>query len=226
MELKRHQKVLVWACVAALAVWLVAPLRAALLPLIYYNTYVHELCHALAGLLTGGVVEFVRIHADGSGVTQTVGGNPVMLSSSGYVGSAVVGGMLVYLSRTEKGARRMLWVAAGFIGGGLLLFVRGDTVGVLAGVAWLLALGASALLMPGNAAVFTAQFLGVQQCLTSLYAFLALVKISAGDLGHSDAANMEAVTGIPAVLWSLAWMLLGIVAVGIGLRASWQNPPK
>lgn len=226
MKLKSHQKILVWACVAALAVWLVVPLRFLLLPLVYYNTYIHEFCHALAGLFTGGIVDFVKIHADGSGVTQTAGGNPLLLATSGYVGSSVVGGMLVYFSRTEKGARRMLWIATAFIGLGMLLFVRGDAVGVFAGFGWLLALSASALLMPANAAVFTAQFLGVQQCLTSLYSFLVLIKVSSGDYGHSDASNMQMATGVPAVVWSLVWMLIGVAAIGVGLRASWKNPPK
>jgi len=225
MNLKRHQKLLVWVCLAALVLWAFAPLRFLLLPVIYFNTYVHELSHALATLVSGGIVEYVHIYGNGSGLTLSMGGSPVLLATSGYVGSAIVGGMLVYFSRTEEGAKRMLWIAAAFIGVGLLLFVRGSVIGVVAGISWALALVAGAALLEDDAAVFAAQFLGVQQCLTSVYAFIALVTISANDLGHSDAKNMEAVTHVPALFWSLIWMLMGLAAIGIGLRASWKNEP-
>jgi hypothetical protein len=221
-----HQKTLVWVCLAALAVWVISPLRFLLLPLIYFNTYVHELSHAFATLLTGGNVREMKIFADGSGVTLSVGGIGFVLASAGYVGSAIVGGLLVYCSRTVKGAKQMLLVAAAFIGFGMFLFVRGDTVGVLAGIGWLAALLAAAFFFEGPAAVFAAQFLGVQQCLTSVFAFLVLIRVTNGDLGHSDATNMQDMTHVPAIVWSLLWMALGIAAIGIGLRASWKNPPR
>jgi hypothetical protein len=221
--MKKHQKILVWACVAALAVWVVAPLRILLLPLVYYNTHVHELCHALAGVLTGGKVDFVHVLANGSGVTQTAGGNPFLLSSAGYVGSSIVGGLLILGSGTSESARKMLWVAAGFLAFSMLFFVRGDAVGVLSGLAWIAALSLGALLLRGDGAVFAAQFLGAQQCLTSLQAFLALIAVTANDLGHSDAGNMEQFTGVPAIVWSLAWLAFSLVAIGVGLRAAWHN---
>lgn len=226
MSLKKHQKSLVWVCLAALAVWVIAPLRWLLLPLIYFNTYVHELSHAGATLLTGGIVRSVQVFADGSGVTESHGGNGLLLATAGYVGSAIVGGLLVYCSRTGATAKRMLMISAAFIGLGMLLFVRGDTIGVLAGVGWIVALLASAALLDGSAAIFASQFLGVQQCLTSVYAFLTLIRVSSNGLGHSDAAIMADITHIPAIVWSVFWMALGLGAIGVGLHASWKNAPK
>ncbi|MCH8979868.1 MAG: M50 family metallopeptidase, partial [Armatimonadetes bacterium] len=115
MALRKDQRLLIWASVASLAVWAVPYLRPVLLPLIFYNTHIHELCHALAAVVTGGSVEFIKVNANGSGVTHTLGGSPFLLATSGYVGSAIVGGLLIFGSRTVEGARKMLWVAAGFI---------------------------------------------------------------------------------------------------------------
>jgi hypothetical protein len=222
MKLRKEQKLLVWVCVAALAVWIVTPLRFLLLPLIYYNTHIHELCHALAALVTGGRVNVIEVYASGSGLTETMGGSAVFISSAGYVGSAVVGGMLVFGSRRAESAKKMLWVAAGFLAFAMMFFVRGDVVGVLSGLAWIAALGAGAKFLKGDHAVFAAQFLGVQQCLTSAHAFLALIAVTANDLGHSDAANMEKVTRVPAIVWSVVWLLFGLAVIGLGVRSAWH----
>lgn len=220
MNLRKDQKILVWACVAALAIWMVTPLRFLLLPLVYFNTHVHELCHALATVLTGGKVAFVEVFADGSGVTQTRGGSALLISSAGYVGSAIVGGFLVYFSRTAESARKMLWIAMAFLTLGMLFFVRGDTVGVVSGLGWIVALCLGAAFLKGDSAVFAGQFLGIQQCLTSAHSFLALITVTASDAGHSDAANLEQATRVPAILWSIGWLVFGLFAIGLGIRAS------
>jgi hypothetical protein len=225
MKLRKDQRLLVWACVAALALWVVTPLRFLLLPLIYYNTHVHELSHALATILTGGQVGFIKVFADGSGVTLSQGGNGFLVASAGYVGSSIVGGILVFGSRTAASAKRMLLLAAVFIAFALVFFVRGDAVGVATGIGWLAALGLCSMFLVGDAAVFAAQFLGVQQCLTSVQSFLALIAVTANDLGHSDAANMEQATHVPAIVWSLLWLAFSLLAIGVGIKASWANRP-
>ncbi len=225
MKLRNDQRLLAWACVAALAIWVVTPLRFLLLPLIYYNTHIHELCHAIAAVVSGGRVGFIEVFGDGSGVTQTQGGSGFLIASAGYVGSSIVGGILVFGSRTAESARKMLWVAAAFIAFAMVFFVRGDAIGVATGIGWMVALGLGAMFLKGDSAVFAAQFLGIQQCLTSAHAFLALIAVTANDLGHSDAANLEQATGVPAILWSLLWLGFGLFAIGVGIKASWANRP-
>lgn len=226
MALRKDQRLLVWASVASIAVWAVPFLRWVLLPLIYYNTHIHELCHALAAVVTGGAVEHIKVFANGGGETLTVGGSPFLLATSGYVGSAIVGGLLIYGSRTVEGARKMLWVAAGFIALSMTFFVRGETVGVLAGLGWLAALVAMAVWLKGDAKIFAVQFLGIQQCLTSVYAFLTLLAITSSSRGHSDATNMENATHLPAMFWAVIWLLTALGAMGFAIKASWANRPR
>jgi hypothetical protein len=225
MKLRKDQRLLVWACVAALALWIVTPLRFLLLPLIYYNTHIHELCHAIAAIVTGGQVGFIEVFGDGSGLTQTRGGSGFLIASAGYVGSSIVGGILVFGSRTPASAKKMLLLAAAFIAFAMVFFVRGDAIGIITGFGWLVALGLCSKFLNGDSAVFAAQFLGIQQCLTSFQSFLALIAVTANDLGHSDAANMEEATHVPAILWSLLWLGFGLFAIGVGIKASWANRP-
>ncbi len=226
MALRRDQKLLIWASVASLAVWAVPFMRPLLLPLIFFNTHVHELCHALAAVVTGGTVEYIKVFASGGGVTLTVGGSPFLLATSGYVGSAIVGGLLIYGARTVEGAKKMLWVSATFIALSMAFFVRGETVGVLVGFGWLVALVAMAIWLKGEAKIFAVQFLGIQQCLTSAYAFLTLLSITASSRGHSDATNMEQVTHLPAMFWAVVWLLTALAAMGFSIKASWANRPR
>ena len=218
---------LIWASALSLALWVVPLLRLALLPLIYYNTHIHELCHALAGELSGGDVDFIHVFADGSGVTRTLGGSAVLLATAGYVGSAIVGGMLIFGSRTVTSAKRMLWIAAGFLAISMVFFVRGELVGVLTGIGWTFTLGAMAYWLKGDANIFAVQFLGVQQCLTSVYAFLALIKVSSLPGNQpSDAANMEKITHVPAMVWAVLWLLIALAAIGFGIRSAWNQRPR
>ena len=226
MALRKDQRLLIWASVASLAVWAVPFLRPVLLPLIYFNTHIHELCHALAAVVTGGSAYPILVSADGSGVTVTIGGSPFLLATSGYVGSAIVGGLLIFGSRSVEGAKKMLWVAAGFIALSMVFFVRGETVGVLAGLGWLAALVAMAVWLKGDAKIFAVQFLGIQQCLTSVYAFLTLLAITSSSRGHSDATNMEKATHLPAMFWAVVWLLTALAAMGFAIKASWANRPR
>lgn len=65
-----------------------------------YVVFIHELCHAIATLLTGGEVKNIQIHSNESGETiATVpGGNWsfLFIVSAGYVGTALLGGFLLF----------------------------------------------------------------------------------------------------------------------------------
>ncbi len=217
---------MLWACGVSLALWVVVPLRFLLLPLIFYNTHIHELCHALASWMTGGGVDYIRVLGDGSGVTLSSGGNAFLLASAGYVGSSLVGGIIIYGSRSAKSAKKMLLVAMGFLAFSMVFFVRGDAVGVATGLGWIVLLAACAQFLKGDAVVFFAQFLGVQQCLTSAQAFFALLVVSSSGSVHNDAAILEEATRVPAVVWAVAWMLFSSAAMGIGLKRSWSERPR
>mgnify|MGYP001163934473 CR=1 FL=1 len=76
----------------ALAFWdtsLIKPFR-------FFVVLVHEINHATAAILTGGEVVEIRTHWDESGHTLAQGGIYPIISAAGYVGSALLGALLIY----------------------------------------------------------------------------------------------------------------------------------
>ncbi len=216
--------ILLLSAIAAAAFWAIPTLRIALQPLYYLNTHIHELAHAIAGLLTGGFPNRILVNADGSGITQVRGGHPVVIASAGYVGTAVVGSIMIAFSTTPERAALNLRIMGGSLLLALILLVRGDLAGIISGLAWVVVLFAAPALIKGEKIQFLAQFIGMQLCLTVVQAFVLL----AGSMGYgvtSDATILESGTGVPAIVWVLGWAIISGAALWTSLNQAWQGPP-
>jgi len=209
--------------VVSLAIWLVPLFRPILTPLIYFNTHIHELCHALMGIATGGFVERIVVEANGNGHALIGGGNLILTASAGYVGSAIVGAIMIAGAKDGRGARAMLLTGAAFLTLSMVLFVRGDLVGIGSGLLWMLGLAAAGWWLSDDGRIFAAQFVGVQLCLTSAHAFLTLLNLSISTEAMTDAENLEKATGLPGILWASAWLMISAVAVGLSLHRAWNG---
>lgn len=180
-------------------------------PLRLMVTFVHEGFHALAALLTGGSVHAIQLMPNGSGVTLTSGGFGAVISSAGYLGATLYGALLLALLRRGVPGSRLLAITAGFVGllalGGLL-----NPFTLFAGllIAGLLALGARRL--PRKGADWLAGFVGVQCVLNALFDLKTLFLLSVSSGVPTDAMNMQRATLIPAVVWSVLWI---VAAAGI-----------
>lgn len=181
--------------------------------------------HALAAVATGGTVRQIAVLASGDGMTFALGGMPMVVASAGYIGASLLGAAMVYFGRTQRGARVALWSLAALISCGLLLWVRGDAVGVLAGATWALVLVVAGRLLKGAAVIMLAQFVGIVQCLSATDALLVLFRVSWAKDVHSDAQNMAQATGIGAPFWAATWLMLSAVLVYVSVRAAWRNAP-
>ncbi|HRK21336.1 MAG TPA: M50 family metallopeptidase [Fimbriimonadaceae bacterium] len=218
MPTSRSFQMQLLAAGVSLALWAIPGASMILLPLEYLNTHIHELCHALAALATGGTPWYIHVYADGSGATPVTGGSGIALATSGYVGAAVVGGIMLVLAHTQKGARASLWMAAGFLTISMVLWVRGDLVGILSGIFWIALLGVMAKGLKGDGLLFAAQFLGIQQCLRSVQSLYVLLHINATSNSHNDAEIAEQVTGIPSLLWALLWCAISVAWMVVAIR--------
>lgn len=225
--LKPHQIAIAAAALVSLALWAIPPVHWVMLPMTYLNTHVHELCHALAALATGGQVERITVSADGSGLTWTAGGIRLIVSSAGYVGASIAGAAIMFCSRTEKAAKTTLMALAGVLALDTLIWVRGDAVGFTAGIFWIAALYAMARYFHGPKVLFAAQFVGLQQCLNAATSLYTLLQVSAFSEGTaSDATNMQNSSGIPALFWALLWCGFSLLMVTLGLRRAWSESPE
>lgn len=224
--MRTDQGLLVLATIASVVLWSIPITRPFLLPLTYLNTHIHELCHALVGLATGGQVQDIAVMSDGSGTTPVSGGNLLLTASAGYIGSALIGAAIIFFGRTERSARVVFWLLGLGLGASLVLFVRGDLVGVLTGIGWAVAFIACALTARGWFALFFAQFIGVQQCWAAFQSVLVLLNLAATSEMQSDARILQAATGLPALLWAIMWSAVSLILVFFTLRSAWRTPQK
>lgn len=220
---KPHQGALVAAALAAIAIMTLPLLRFVALPIQYFNTHTHELCHALTAIATGGQVQHIEVDASGGGITPIVGGNLTFTASAGYVGASLIGAMMILFGRTPEKAKRVLFGLGAILLLSMLIWVRGDLIGIISGLFWGCALLLAGLKLNGNYALFAVQFLGVEQCLTSLNDLLILMHVSAMSQLHSDAKIMESVWHVPALFWALGWSALSIALMLGALRADWHT---
>lgn len=217
------QMILLFAALATFAGMLVPIIHRVLLPVQYLDTHLHELSHALVAQFTGARVDEIQVNANGSGLTPVEGGNLFLIASAGYLGASVFGAAMIYFGRNEKNARTTLITLLVLLCMSMVVWVRGDVIGEISGIGWIVALAFGIALLKRNELIFFCQFLGLQQCLASVQSVLSLVKISASMEAHSDATIMQDATGIPAIVWALTWSIISLLLVAWALRRSWQS---
>jgi hypothetical protein len=218
-----YRSTLTVASLAAVFLWYLPAARWALSPITFINTFIHEYCHAIAAWVTGGSVGQIVIENNAAGATLTGGGNEWIISSAGYVGSAIVGAILLRLAHRDRLMRVALTGAAIVLLAGMVAVVRGHMLGVGIGVVSAVALLIAARLLPSAGVVFLAQFLAIQQCAASFQAFYWLFVATNVGNGTNDAAAMAALTHVPAVFWASLWSLFSAVLIYFALRGAWRE---
>jgi hypothetical protein len=164
------------------------------------------------------------VQATGGGYAVTQGGNPFLIASAGYTGSAIVGGLIIWLSRTEKGARYALWGLAGLLMFGSVLYLRGDLIGILSGVFWIGFIGLLAAKLSRDYVIFAAQFLGAIQCLAAISAVRDLIWINANTFEtRNDAVAVAQMAPFGPMFWAVLWLVFAVVVVLLSLRSAWRS---
>ena len=180
-------------------------------------TIAHEAGHAAAALLTGRRLAGIRLHADTSGLTVSVGRptgpGMVLTAAAGYVSPSLVGLAGVALLALDL-VTVMLWSAVAVVAG-MLAVVRN----------WF---GALALLVVGGtvAGVSLAAPAGVQAAAGyTLTWFMLLGAVRpVAELRRArrygprttDADALARLTGIPAGVWVVLFGLVTVGALGLG----------
>ena len=188
-----------------------------LYPFTLFTTWVHECGHAVMVVLTGGSVSSITIQPDTSGLTQSLmpAGRITrgLVASSGYLGSSLVGCLLVAATRVEKRARPILWGIGAFMLVTLVFWIR-NAFGALVVLGWAVTLLALARKGTGRAPMFLLSVLAVQVALNAVFHIRVLFLVD----GPSDADTMARLFVAPARFWASAWMLLSILMLAWTLR--------
>lgn len=220
------RKRLLLALVLAVSLQFIPFANILLYPLRLFVTFVHESGHALAAIASGGMVQSLAVMPNGEGVTMAA--TPPFLSwltfSSGYLGAALFGALLMQVGRLKHGNAGRL--ALGFAAISILVitfawafrpFTDPFTLVVSLGLSGSLLLLAK-FLKPQFAQFFVA-FLAAFCSLNALGDLHILLTLTQMGSAHNDAANMAKFYGGTPFLWALMWAMGAIVITGLSLHS-------
>jgi glucan phosphoethanolaminetransferase (alkaline phosphatase superfamily) len=157
----------------------------------------------------------------------------MLVSSAGYLGAMTFGALLLVLIRKAVAARIVLAASAllililttifGFITpvlAGSWSSLSGIPFTFFAGIVLALGLLAVARFASPGVATFVLCLLAVQCVLNALLDLKTVFFLSSpfAPAVPTDAANMAAATGIPAVLWTIIWIAIAFGILMLALR--------
>jgi Peptidase M50B-like len=225
LRVRRPEHVLVLALLVSLLLWSVPFGGFVLYPFKLLSTWVHEMWHGVAMMVTGAGFSRLEIFRDTSGLAfpeRGSGGLAVAaIASAGYMGTAMLGSFLLVLSQRWHRPRLVLVGLAVAFGLSLLLWVRNDFgQGVVAiGVIALLLLARFA---PARISFFLANFVAAQACINAVLdirvLFRPVLVIDDKIVQISDAQTMAAATFGPPALWAGFWMAWSFFCFYVAFR--------
>jgi hypothetical protein len=200
---------------------LLLPLVLAVASLLLWDTFVvypfrvfvvllHEVSHGLAAVATGGRVVSIGLNVDEGGDCLTLGGWPFLILNAGYLGSLLWGAAFLLLGGRRTRARPVIALVGILTLGVTLVYVR-TWFGLLYGTAAALVLLVVASRMKPAASEFLLAAIGATSCLYAVWDVASDVLRSHS--GASDASALARLTGIPAVLWGVAWIGVSLVVL-------------
>lgn len=183
--------------------------RKIMYPIRLLVTFLHEFGHALGALLTGGSVENVQINPDGSGFTKTMGGSRSVILMGGYLGSALLGNLLLLIGARGKGLVKpfSILLALAMIATGLFWFNSLFTTGTL-------------ILFAGVIIFLSLRTKFVKDVILFLGMASIIYIIQDFNVGpSSDLQHYSEVVGLfPPNVWMYVWLVLAVILLIINIR--------
>jgi hypothetical protein len=186
--------------------------QVALYPFSLFVTTIHEVCHGIAAVATGGSVVNLSVSTDLSGLTETTGGSLPLIASAGYVGASIVGALTILTP--ARAARAVLAVLALFPAAALMFFHPASLFTSVSSGLFVIALLLAAWKMPARFLAPLQMFLGVEIGLNALRDLLTLIFIE-GSSAHiqTDADLMSTSLFGRSLMWAGLWAALSAVIV-------------
>ena len=186
-------------------------------PLRIFVVLLHEVSHGLAAVLTGGRIVSIELSPVEGGLCTTQGGWRFVVSSAGYLGSAVFGALFLVLG--FRGKPRTHRAVAALLGAALialaLVYVR-SAFGFVYGLAAGAVLLAVARWLPEGASSFVLRLLGVTSLLYAPWDIVSDLILRS--VPASDASALARMTGIPAVVWGVLWLATSLAIAWRAVR--------
>ena len=207
---------------------LALPIGVAIVALLLWNTvlvfplkvfvvFLHELCHGMAALLTGGSIERIELTVDQGGLCVTRGGIRFLVISAGYLGSIVLGALILVVGARSRQDRRTLAVI-----GVVTLLVTALWVRNGFGLAFGAAAGAAMILVAWRLSEGVCDvILKVVGTVSILYAVWDIASdLIVRSVPGSDANALAEHTGVPGIVWGLLWVAVALLVAWLALRSA------
>ncbi len=225
---------LLTAAAISILLWFIPFAELLTYPFRLFVTFIHEGGHAIAALLTGNSVASLSIATNASGeVYSSQGGtiSQIFVASAGYLGAMTYGALLLVLIRRSVAARVVLIGSAALILSLTLIYglfkpvfsgvaLSGIPFTLFAGILLSAGLVAVAKFATGRLATFFVSFLAVQCILNALLDLKTVFFLSTPFASSvpTDAVNMAAATGIPALFWTVTWIAISVGILWLTMR--------
>lgn len=192
-----------------------------LFPLRCFVVLVHETGHAVAALVTGADVVHLIVRPDESGEVRYIGGMPIVIASAGYVGSALLGSVMLALTPHAKWHRSFAGGLGVLLIGITLLYVPfANLFGYLLGVAW----GVGLLHVAIRGYVWLPRLVNSLAVMLCLYAVYDFSDFLLGDPERTDAGILARYLGLSWLAWpiGLTWVAFSIWLMYRGARVAFR----
>ena len=222
-------RTLLFAVALSVLLWFIPFAEVLTYPFRIFVTFIHEGGHALASIFTGNGVDYllVRMNTSVEMKPLTQGGlfSSLLISSAGYLGAMLYGALLLVLIRRSTAARFVLTGSAGFILVMTLGYGLSSPFTLVSGITLAALLLLAARFAGRRVASFLVSFLAVQCVLNAVFDLKTVFFMSSpfAPEMHSDAMNMAAATGIPAILWTIVWIAGAFFILSLALRTYSAN---
>ncbi|KAF2969752.1 hypothetical protein GQX73_g3804 [Xylaria multiplex] len=176
----------------------------------------HEFGHAITAVLTGGRVKSISLDPHEGGVTHMVGGRSAITLPAGYLGSSLIGALLIFTGFNIVASK----IASIVLGVCFLLTLWWGKRDWLTIVTILLAVGllvASWFIVHAEGLRFVVLFIGVMSSLYSVWDIcddLILRKVNS-----SDASVFAKRYGGSSQCWGIVWSIISILFLAAGIIA-------
>ena len=231
----RRQTLLISALafLAVFLLWNQREMEMLLYPLRLFVTFVHEAGHALAALISGGQVQGFTVHANGSGVAVTAGGNLALILPAGYLGAALFGSLLFLLSnRAPRSASGIAMALGVFLIGMTAIYGRSDASGLpvtlFIGIGFglfILLVGAKAPRVIVQLLLSILAFVTALEAVYDLWYLVGNSGIGRGDVLNDAAAFAEEITPLlPAAVIALLWAGIAVAMLGTAIYVGTIKP--
>lgn len=181
-------------------------------PIKIFIVLVHEISHALIGIISGATIHSIEIFENLGGRCSLTGGNEFLIAFAGYFGSVILG-VILFMSSFDKQKSKVAAIILTVI---LLLTVVNlvnDYRAIIFSFIILILMNLSPRYFSEQVNRIVFQYLGLASI---MYTLIDVWQDSSEELIlYSDASKLESITGVGAYVWSTLWILISFSVIYI-----------